>query len=410
MKKFFLLSIILFSLLNLFGQHNGKSGYLVQTLDSISFTKWRAESYKYDSLGRNTERHIRMYEMAINGYFDIARYEYEHDSLDRLTVMYHYECDYPFAGWYYKNKLEYHYDQSGRDSVIYTLKWDSPSTSWMDYRKQTYSYNAAGKVAEILFYSWQSGTQLWRIGGRALHYYDTNDQIFEDFHSMYNHTTSNWDPLFRNLYGVDSNNNVVSWIYQEWGFWHTGAWGNLFREISAYDSNGNLAESVGSDFDPVYGWMFGGKAIHTYDPSFSSSKIIMPVAMRRCEFFCDTMIMRNNKILHYVNYVYTHQNTWVPKGDSTQFFYSDFNTGIEKAAPLPAITIYPNPGSENVNITGLNPGESYRAVVYGMTGTVVGVLPVNNGIVNVAGLKSGMYILEVRSDMRIAGKVRFIRI
>lgn len=70
------------------------------------------------------------------------------------------------------------------------------------------------------------------------------------------------------------------------------------------------------------------------------------------------------------------------------------------------ITIYPNPATEYINITGLHHIKNVKIIA--VDGKVISTL-VNTGQINISKLVPGVYFLEIKTDQSTINRIKFIK-
>ncbi len=124
---------------------------------------------------------------------------------------------------------------------------------WVYIQKYLYAYDVNNNMIEWLWQNWGGNYRLYTYT------YDVNNNRIEELSQAWN--GSIWVNDSKNTYTYDVNNNMIEWLWQNWG---GSIWVDYYKYIYTYDGSNNLIEEITQYWDGSI-WVNLDKNTHIYD-------------------------------------------------------------------------------------------------------------------------------------------------
>lgn len=297
------------------------------------------EKAVYNSNGDITTKTTSTWSVGLGQWLPVSASEYRYDNQKRMTVDSYYSLlPSPMP----VNVSYYTYDVNGNLSQMLTLEWNG--SSWDSLSRTTHTYYTNNKlqmsVSEI---------------------YDTNALVLA------------WQNTELDTMGYHVNGRINYREYREWDSL-AAEWVNTDLETRGYNSNDELVTAIFSTWDDNNSmWETEGdvKLVYNNDANLALIEAYM-----------------------YINGV----RIPVPVFIQNIYYEHYFDVGIEKNPVAGAVTVYPNPAKEYINVQ-LNSNRSMQIKLTDMSGRIARTVPAEAGIrqitMSTSGLAPGNYILTV---------------
>jgi YD repeat-containing protein len=284
-----------------------------------------------------------------------------------MTISVDYYWDNAHNYWLESDKGQYFYDANGIHTEEIFSYWDNGN--WVDETKNTYTYDSKGNIMERIVYSWKNTVWVERDKNKYDNSYDSKGNLTEYVFSEW--TGSNWEETERFTYTYDENGNRTEEIFS---LAISGIWIEINKNTYKYDTNKNLTEEIYS-WNNNGNWDDMSKMTYTYD---SNGDLVGFLACNWDTEFASWELFRI--------------------GNTTY----NGSTAIKSHTNI-AISLYPNPTTENVVI---EQAEGYSLRISNTSGITMYTCSSlsESETINTATWPKGTYIVQVQSDSSKAVK------
>ena len=358
------------------------------------------------------------------------------------------------SGTYTKKDVIY-YDKNGNDTTILRYDWDIANSEWllslreksvkdnnglllsyetylwiggfyfMGSIKYENTYNSNNDVLTKTEYTWDVLTRTWKYSSKSENLYDANNYLIRTTVSSRDNVLNVWNQQTKSVFNYDLNNKLISetdfnwdntalnWVnnikddhfYDTQGNdtlkleykWDTGAsvW-NINNKIRfIYDSN-TLSTRI-ENWDWNNAWTETGKLEYTYN----SNKQITIYAIYSLDSKTSIWkgILKTESIYDGNNYKTienkfdwdTPTSAWF-KIEISTYYYSSNTTGTPSLTGTNPV-IYPNPVSNELQISGLNSNADIS--ILDVTGKTIFTQKNSEKTIDVTALNEGIYFLQI---------------
>ncbi len=409
-------------------------------------------TYTYDADGNKLSQLYEFWQNDAWTYSERTNYTYDVNGYMQTYVTELFQNN----AWINKNTGSYTYDLNGNILTYLFEEWKDGS--WLNSLRYTCTYDANSNMLTYLLEQWKYGawanmmrhTYTFDANSHMLTYlselcfggswtndyqvsfnYDGNgylsDYLYEDWQ---NGTWVNWKQAF---FTCDNAGNILTEVYEEW---NSGLWININRKSYTYDPIGNVLSCLIENSQCSGQWANEERYSYTYDLSgnllsdlnerwidnewinneaFSYNHDLNGNSINgECLVYNDGSWLPNNEMLdvytgntisdNVFGYRYTAKYTSVSP--------SYVITGISESSEDVAISIYPNPASDFVNIENLpsNAGNNTTVSVYDNNGHLAlqQLTQQSTLNINISQLSHGMYFMRIESSDGIIEK-KFVK-
>lgn len=300
------------------------------------------------------------------------------------------------ATWKRDGRTEFTIDPSGKVQFYVIEEWLPTSGSWCNTVRASYQRNSSGRTIEFKREVWQNNS--WVNNMRFRYNFDANGYKIKEALDRWNDSTNSWMSGTQRLYTNDANGDVQTEIYQVWQ--SNQSWENLSRSRYSYSGSAKVTKLYrdnwnGSDWEVSYRHLYtfdaNDFAIRRLSQSFSRSDSTWH-NVRRTSYTNNS----NGLITESIGQLWDIATSgW--KNDykyKSQFWSMD----QRELRLTPKWSVFPNPTTNYLQLSGLPLGEEVYAVIYDQKGSPVfrsRSLQLGDQI-DVKHLPSGVYHLSVQ--------------
>ena len=337
------------------------------------------------------------------------RYEREYNDKKQMIMesRYRYDPFYPKWVGYYKYVMEYNEDKLISEIYFNWIDWED---RWIEAQKNEYHYDESDQVILTNQYQWLD--ESWTLQNQDSTIYLNSEEknwnlkltrisitlpwdsverteiIFDEVSgntetNLYQYTGNNWQIMSKTIRGVDVNGSS----YFEGYFWDT----ELQQLTGTY-----ISETRYNDKG-----IYLGQTIYVWPADYNNWIGTFNVSYNRYDF----------GLINYESYFKwdTINSEW--DIDEKGFYYYNmviYSDNKPKMVPADEIFIYPNPAQDvlNISIAG-EPAGINSYYIYDLTGKMIisGQLEENSTMIDVSGLKNGLYIIKVQGSAKYTTKI-----
>lgn len=278
------------------------------------------------------------------------------------------------------------FDAQNRKTSRTVLYMHAPD--WENYYRTLYTYNSEGLLSSTLRQNSHAG--IWVDGGRQDHEYDLNQRkVSTRFYSI--NDSGNWKQSSAEFFTYDAAGNPIKRFET-----FTDTLGNIIdssiRESYTYTLF-NKVQTRLIEFKNSGSWEVREK----YEYSYTLGG--MPNTVWKQADLNNDLMLDDEYTLQYTYNAdgSLHQETWIrgeesPVGGEQRFTYF-YTLSNEETAPEKALTIYPNPAAELLQIDGITGNATLLlSDLYGRTFQA----PLQNGRADISALAAGIYIVRIQ--------------
>lgn len=274
-------------------------------------------------------------------------------------------------------RSNYTYNASNKLITILDQDWDG--TSWTSQAKTDITYNG-NLFLNVITKQWD-GTQYVNDYKSTPTYTGTN--ATEWLNQLWDGTM--WVTSSKTILTYNTNNKITNYKTQTW---NGSVWEDEENFVYTLATNGNRLSQVNSLFGEL-----DGQRDYTYDSTASMSNFGNPFKDKTGIDYVFQDFPYVNKILNEVDSYYDTNTSSFTLGSRTTYNYTDSLPLSRKDFQTNKISIYPNPATTIIALSGLTSSE--KVTIYNLLGSKVyeGSIAENKNI-NVENLPSGLYFLS----------------
>ena len=408
-------------------------------------------SYTYDINNRISSE---LKYQGSDDYYSSKQKKYKYDNVGRISEIYYesklVDDNSSYNSSSYKSKvfLVYDGDMLKQENGFY---WDNINSIWRNGGKTVYEktsnyeiikqfyrlnnqefalgeydstfFNSANKPEYRLvqIYSMDS---LCMLNGAEMSYEYLNDtqliSVHQNFYQIPNNSDYNYNVKYFSSYNYNENDKLIK--YQKYTFNNDSLIFKLwFEETFQYDTIGNIVywESVSKIQDTLV--YFSHIRHMSYDYSTSYNNISNNI-MKNDDFIPHTSIILDfNSNLQFYNIKYYDNSFLIPVNavskvytkdkqlkepyENGRYNYYDWNLKTlnykhltAKSFEKPQISIIPNPTADNLRFFIAEPYDNAIVQIFDISGKLVMEKEVRDNYIDVSVLRSGLYILSVKTE------------
>jgi len=365
--------------------------------------------------------------------------KYTYDSKNNLQTKLHEN----WGSWPWETYSKYTYTYDAKNNLLKELVENRGSNdTWANNRQDVMTYDENDNLLTQLRQSWNPYTLTWRNSTLNTYTYDANNNLLKRFiQTPYDNDNNVWRNFSQNVYTYDSNNNRLTDLYQTWADNNTH-WIDIALYTYTYYSNSNLYEfyhngskeeyTYDTDNNLIYqltktwqngNWVNYSQIHYTYDSKNNTQ------AYLREQWVNNSWVNDLQKLWTYdendnctlvENYSFPDGNrhpTDIPmylyyNNMQSSAYYNAYKvtaiyrkvtqlTTEQEDFVLPAISIYPNPTSGQLNIT--NDEQNIQMIsIYNLSG--IQLFNTQNTTFDISHLPSGMYFVQIKTPKGIVTK------
>jgi len=273
--------------------------------------------------------------------------------------------------WVNSYLASYTYDNGLMQEELWRF-WDVYEEEWYSSMKYIYSYDENGNLTQSLFYHYNNQTEEWKNTGKRLMFYDENGNKVEEISQTLDIETEEWVNSSQHLLSYDENNNNVVYLGKTWDN-ETEEWINSHKAMNTYNELGQYTEQQFQNWDLEAGeWLNTSQYLYFYDENENMSY--------QTKQTWDTII-----------------NDWVYNW-RYDYFYSEFEFNNINEAHGNLISIYPNPATEKIRVSGDVLLKKANISIYSISGKKMKSVFLNNqNEIDIKNLPEGVYLVEIQT-------------
>jgi|GEM_PF-716084 len=341
--------------------------------------KWRmSDSIAYNTSGNPEISWYKVWDPFIFRFRRGQRvtYSYQSKSLVNRDVQ---KFDTLNGNW--KNDKKYTYSYNTNDLIDNELimDWDSATSDWENYEQNQYFYNENLFVSSEIVKLWNQVKQ-WENNVKIdYEYFDDNNLLKQ---KSYSYWISNviWDLSTRTLYSYDEQSRLIESLSQVWDDFEN-KWYNTTVIYYSYNSQGLRSEVLYRFWDPYGYWTDLSKYLYTYD--------------------------EDGNQIEYLFMAWDYENNlWVDYYKNITYWSEFIPIGINEISVL-EVQVFPNPGSDFINISFKGNVNTGIVNVYSMNGELLlnRTIHGNSDQLDIGALPIGNHVIVVDVDGKIYSQI-----
>jgi len=296
----------------------------------------------------------------VNNFIEVFIYDSNNNNIEIISKVWN------GSNWENSNREINNYNSSNLVVERIYQFWDNLQQLWLNINKEEMAYNSSNLRTLYIDYDWDSNLNDWQPTSKGEKDYDANGNVIREEQFIYDGISfvSNG----KSLYSYDQNNNVLEYIYQTWDNL-TNQYVNSYKSEYYYTANLHDSTLFYYWYSVDNDWILNFKIINSYNNQ-------------------DDILLNEHLMFDGTNW-----NTFY----KTQYFYSLFNLNINSNNITEAITIYPNPTSNFINISGNVDEKISNIRIFNEDGRLVKNInyPIISKSIYVGDLKAGTYFISV---------------
>jgi hypothetical protein len=263
---------------------------------------------------------------------------------------------------------------------VYTIIYDSwTSGSWANSSKHIFTYDVNDYLIKTQIQRWDAQTNSYKIYSQVNYTNNSNGTIQQSIFQIWDNGTSSWNNLKRKTYTYNVFDKPLTIITDKWT---NGNWENYNKQTNTYDANGYLTNSLHQS------WVNSTNSYQNFTQIDYTNNADGTLHQRISQIWINSTNSWNN--LDRGTYIYTN-TVDVCETDEVQF------------------TLFPNPGTDNINISLERESETTISVVDMQGKLIMTERFVGSQVsIDVKGIPSGIYLLIVQSDGK-TGTTKFVK-
>jgi hypothetical protein len=279
--------------------------------------------------------------------------------------------------------------------TVIAQNWNIATMTWDNIGKTEHFYNANEEVIETKNYDWNGG--VWQLRDRFLYTYVSLFLFDTVTTQTWDNVNSIWVNSERTTYSYSGTNKVISTITHLWNTASSLYDINHSRVINIYDGNDLLTSEEYDDWDGAQ-WVHDFLNTYTYDGS-NFVIIKQKSDWNGASYDLDSQELHTNNGDGYPTETISQNWNGASFENTTrlrQTYPSCLSLSVEENN-LEMVEIYPNPSNSKINITNI---DNANYTIVNLTGQSVakGKIDSINNTINLTTLKSGLYILSLKTN------------
>lgn len=362
------------------------------------WVNYSKDEYTYDGNGNPTNRITRNWFSATSEWINYYNEESSYDINGNMILLIAKDWNSGSSQWENSYKYESTYDINGKLTRLTYSFWDNGTSQWIIINKDEYTYDIDGNMTLNITYDWNSGTSQWDFFNKYEYSYDANRNMILYIASYWESGTSQWQGFDKEENTYDANGNLTVNIYSYWDQFGINDWLKSYKIENTYDINGNRTVYLNNDWNSLSSqWEITDKKEYTYDIAYSLNDLYMPSWISK-DYYA-------NKPVDYISYDYDGAN-WTNNRKNTYYYTTLAGTSVKELSSK-NYTVYPNPASDNINISFTSNSIFVTFDLYDTQGRkLISKEVTNNNQISLDGLKSGIYLYDISCDgVRKNGKL-----
>lgn len=362
-KKDLFLNELLFNNHKLGGTNPDSSHYhhISFNFDTIIDRKWQ---YIYDEEGNQISA-VSFWKYTAD-WTNSFKYDYVYNEFGKREYAKAYNWSIQEQKWIGYFGYEYEYDDNNNLSSIINIVWSKQAESWITSLKQSYEYDTWGNlIFESKFIKDFEGDDAWLMEYKISYELTLNENNQAMVSTAYKTTDGEtWENYQKMKYEYNTEGQLIQETLLKWRSDSVEVWINDMIDEYQYDLSGNIAIQTNFKWDmDTEEWILKKGWEFIYDSN------------GRIEF-----VYGFNNNLDIVWFFEYFNNTPV----NVDYFADD------------EIEIYPNPATNQLNITNI---EDFNARIFNVNGSLIFVSDNVNSL-NIDHLPKGAYLLLLTQDKK----------
>ena len=329
--------------LSTFDSNGNITSWITQDWDVIS-NKWsnnQKHLHKYDNNNNKIEFFSQSWNSQTNEQTSASKIFYSHDNQNNLINKIIQDWNKTQDIFIDQTQTFYTYENN-KKTLELSQFWHFDETIWINDSKKTFTINSKGYNTKILIQNWNKVASTWEDISQSIYSYNSNGQQTENLFQNWNNNTSEWYNKTQNNSSYNDTGKNTYYLFQQW------------ETFSEKLSSGRT-------------WSY------EYD-DLDNRKHYTPQNWDK-----NTETWKNNTKKDYY---------WSPFETINTIDFSNIN-----------LTIYPNPTSKQITITGDNTIDNVLINIYSLSGRLITSTRTNyKNTINIDYLPNDIYLLEIVID------------
>jgi antitoxin component YwqK of YwqJK toxin-antitoxin module len=312
-------------------------------------------------------------------------------------------------GWVRQIETYMDYDDQGNLAYVREGTYDYNSGDYSDVLGQEMMYDDSGNLNEKIWYRWDTGKLQWNLLGRETWEYDLSDSDTLILHTLQNwsYAENSWgSPRYQRIdkkYDTQGNLLLTAWSDLEGRTWRVNE-----KEERTYDPDGKLSQILLMDITGTDNWVERLRTTLTYDDSerlvYEERQGYMELTIGlRQKLKLGRYFDADGDVWQEVWYFWDYDSKTYQFGFKDYYFYRSL-TGTQPILNIPEITVYPNPTSGRITITGIDEPLTLR--LFNLQGQLLKTQYQVKETADLTGMPAGFYVLDLESGDGTRHRIR----
>lgn len=327
---------------------------------SGTFRKSARYTTRYDAAGHDTFHLTQFWDNAGTSLGNSSRIVKTLDGANRTLVRYDDLWDGNTSSWTHNSIHQYAYNPDGTMSSQVVRTWSSTSNGWLNRDSVMYTWHGPGRQASETLFQWNVGHSQWIAAGRNRHLLDISGADSCTTYEGYVPATSTWMVNSRSF--------------------------PLVRILTAT----------------------GPATVYNTEVWDAASSAFVPWTR-------ETKRYDQNDLLSQTDYEHLLYGQWKMYSTNRYYYEQFYNVGVANNSHAPAglrLSLSPNPARASTNATfDWEVPQTFQASVRDLSGRTLQRYEGGSGTktisIDVSGLPSGNYILQVNGALGITASTTF---
>jgi len=312
-------------------------------------------------------------------------------------------------GWVRQIETYMDYDDQGNLAYVREGTYDYNSGDYSDVMGQEMMYDESGNLTEKIWYRWDTGKHQWYRFGRETWEYDPSGSDTLILHSSQNwsYAENSWGSAryqrIEKKYDTQVNLLLTTWSDPEGSSWRV-----YKKEERTYDSDGKLIQILLMEKTGTDNWVERLRTTMTYDDAerlvYEERQGYMELTIGlRQKLKLGRYFDADGDVWQEVWYYWDYETKTYRFGYKDYYFYRSL-TGTQPIPDNPEISVYPNPTSGQITITGT--AESFTLRLFNLQGQLLKTHYNVRETADLTGLPAGLYVLDLEGREGIRHRIR----
>jgi hypothetical protein len=312
-------------------------------------------------------------------------------------------------GWVKSLETLLEYDLNGLVASTRSGRFDASGDFTYDLGVEM-NYDESGNMSERLYYRWNTSNQDWVPLSRESWQFEVTgpDTLIQLTRRTWSTSANDWGPpsFQRTEKDYDDSGKLIK---TDWLVPYGSSWRVYDREERTYNEDGRLKQVL---LKKLYGttWSEELRTTFTYDDSGRrvyeerQGRMEKTIGLRQ-QLKLGRYFDEDGDVWQEVWYYWDAETKRYRFGNKDYYFYRSL-TGTNPLPSSPVISVYPNPTSGLIRITGMD--NPLTVSLYTLQGHLLKTFPRVTESIDLSGFPAGMYLLDLVAEDRSSTKMRIV--